>query len=564
MKSLTTKFLIPTLLLLAVLSTVIMWRNYTEIYSQITTQKKVQLKNMVDYTYGILESYNQKVVDGKMSLADAQSSAYSLIKGLRYGNDGYVFLIDMNGNVVADPELKTGQNVLNLHDQNGVYFIKNMIDISKNSGQGYTGYHFPKPPKNNVVLKESYVKFFKPWNIFIGTGVYFDDVYAAAMASFEKEIVIFAVMIGLFIVVLLIVGMTISKKIKGFYLSTEKLADGDLTVKFDAKGHDEIAAMANEFNLMTGNLNGMASKVELSSKKVNDSSGDLLAIAEETNTSFEKLTKRVDEIDDSTAKASEAIKEITIGVDEFAQSAQNVALSTQELSADAQSATDAVKLGENSILEVVSNMDDVTKQSEKTAEIVGEVTKNAKNVSEIVDTISGIAEQTNLLALNAAIEAARAGESGKGFAVVADEIRKLAEASQTATKRISEILNEIKHGTDLASNATRVVVENVEGTSKNVREVSKRFSEITKKINGVLDMAQNIAANAEEQGASTQEIAASMENTSKTVLEISEQIREMVKEIEGQKEENIRLMKAGNDLKELSEELESTIKKFKL
>jgi methyl-accepting chemotaxis protein len=51
------------------------------------------------------------------------------------------------------------------------------------------------------------------------------------------------------------------------------------------------------------------------------------------------------------------------------------------------------------------------------------------------------------MALNTAIEAARAGEQGRGFAVVAEEVRKLAEQSQEAAKKIAGLIGEIQGDT---------------------------------------------------------------------------------------------------------------------
>nr|WP_091746044.1 methyl-accepting chemotaxis protein [Propionispora vibrioides] len=85
----------------------------------------------------------------------------------------------------------------------------------------------------------------------------------------------------------------------------------------------------------------------------------------------------------------------------------------------------------NSKVEVLSNS-------------VNEAKKHINNTHEVIGFINKVSQQTNLLGLNAAIEAARAGEQGRGFAVVAQEVRKLAEDSVEATKKINSILGNIE------------------------------------------------------------------------------------------------------------------------
>lgn len=131
---------------------------------------------------------------------------------------------------------------------------------------------------------------------------------------------------------------------------------------------------------------------------------------------------------------NEIIGTLSSGIDtkdnlELITNVENLATSTQHASDSvdqvAKSATELAEAGQQAI---------------KAAQALAE--KN-KNTTEILEFIKNIAAQTNLLGLNAAIEAARAGEHGRGFAVVAEEVRKLADQSQEAVKKIQNILQEM-------------------------------------------------------------------------------------------------------------------------
>lgn len=106
---------------------------------------------------------------------------------------------------------------------------------------------------------------------------------------------------------------------------------------------------------------------------------------------------------------------------------------------------------------------DLNAKVELLTESVGQAKVHINNTHEVIGYINKVSQQTNLLGLNAAIEAARAGEMGRGFAVVASEVRKLAEDSVEATKKINEILQNIESSMQVIVGAieqTAVVAKN--------------------------------------------------------------------------------------------------------
>ncbi len=127
----------------------------------------------------------------------------------------------------------------------------------------------------------------------------------------------------------------------------------------------------------------------------------------------------------------------------------------------------------------------------------------AEQIGAVVKLISEVAAQTNLLALNATIEAARAGEAGKGFAVVATEVKALA-------RKTSDVAGDIQ-----------VRVQQISSASGQSVEVLTKIGGAVREIN---EVNAGMAAAAEEQEATLQEVARSLSEASAGVNSVASSV----------------------------------------
>ena len=132
-----------------------------------------------------------------------------------------------------------------------------------------------------------------------------------------------------------------------------------------------------------------------------------------------------------------------------------------------------------------------------------------------------ISTQTNLLALNASIEAARAGEAGKGFAVVANNVRELAADTNTASTKITNIINELNEDVQKAMFSIDDTVTTVDKQNEMIESVGESFTSINNNVSEMINRFAHIDEGMQSIAASTSEINDSISTLSATSQEVA-------------------------------------------
>ncbi len=92
---------------------------------------------------------------------------------------GYFFATGLDGieHLSSDKPEVEELNILDHRDADGRFIIREMIELIHNNGEGFIEYRWSKPGQTGSAFnKTAFIKLFKPFNWFIGTGLYQDDL----------------------------------------------------------------------------------------------------------------------------------------------------------------------------------------------------------------------------------------------------------------------------------------------------------------------------------------------------------------------------------------------------
>ncbi|MGC6176237.1 methyl-accepting chemotaxis protein [Lacrimispora sp. 38-1] len=273
-----------------------------------------------------------------------------------------------------------------------------------------------------------------------------------------------------------------------------------------------------------GNFN-----VDFSSEFIGDFKNiesSLHCFTEKISRSFEEINEAANQVSDGSSQISESARYLAVGAENQAGIAGRLSESVTRITEQIGENAELTKEIQMEMERITQNISTENQNMQEMVSAMSTIKKTSEEISKMIVTIDDIAMQTNLLALNASIEAARAGEAGKGFAVVAGQVSLLASQSKDAAKNSSDLieasLKAVEEGTVIADRAAG----NLNGVAKESSQIMDKVRSIAKASKDQADSARMIengigqismevdksAASAEENSASSEELAGQAQN----------------------------------------------------
>jgi len=567
--------------------------------SALLTERKALLESIDQVALSILQEKWNAVSIGLLTEKKAKSEALEELASVRYGDNGYLWVNDLNQVVLMHP-LKAelvGKDVTDMKDPDGKALWVEFVKVAKAQKRGFVEYRWPKPNVELPVRKLSHVALFEPWGWVIGNGVYIDDLDQKLWSNAKTDIVIASIGALSLLCAAYMIIRSVIRPIKRLRAAMNKIAQEDFAAEvIDTVRSDEVGEMARSLVSLRDSINDrvrlrvaafeeqrhLIDAEKAKTESVRQQHAEHLAIVlrelgaglsrlaqcnirvtidqpfpqafeplrKDFNNSIATFQSTLEMVLAKTGRIGENSSAMRESADNLSRRTEQQAAALEQIAAALGQTASTVNTSYEKTTEtrsLVRNTSACTSDSmtivEHAIEAMTRIKASSESIGLIIDVIDQIAFQTNLLALNAGVEAARAGEAGKGFAVVAQEVRELAQRSAAAAKQINQLVQQSR--IDVAD-GVRLVGE----TRSALTSINGYVSDINIRVDAITDAANeqtaglneiNSAVNAVDQ--MTQQNASMVEETtaiSHALADDTAHLEELVKRFKLNRRKTIR------------------------
>ncbi|MEZ9010585.1 methyl-accepting chemotaxis protein [Vibrio sp. F13] len=451
---------------------------------------KARVTELFKSAYSILTEFEKMAIDGTLEEEQAKQLATRLLRNNIYKDNEYVYVADENMTFIAtplDPQLHgTSFNDFKDGDGNSVGQLIQRV-LGNRTGEIIEYTWTQKLPDGTIEEKLSIAEKTPHWGWVVGTGIGFNEVNARFWSTAQWQLFLCVVIAGLILASLIVsikrMLALLGGEPKDVREAVQAVAQGRIQTSFETQAID--GSIYHAVQQMSKSLAELVSNLDAS----------MLALRGE----LQRVEDRAGSIGQLTDTQQQSTEMIATAMTEMASSANNVAASASDTARNTDEADKQSQHTQQLIHNTVDNIQGLAGQLGTASEAVANLDNDVNNIAKVLDVIGDIAEQTNLLALNAAIEAARAGEQGRGFAVVADEVRNLAGRTQSSTKEIQLMINNLQEGSRNAIQTMEVCAATSESTVTESQNASEALQQIVVALESISSMSHQIATAAAEQ-----------------------------------------------------------------
>ncbi|WP_102313573.1 methyl-accepting chemotaxis protein [Vibrio cyclitrophicus] len=451
---------------------------------------KARVTELFKSAYSILTEVEKMAIDGTLEEKQAKQLATRLLRNNIYKDNEYVYVADENMTFVAtplDPQLHgTSFNDFKDGDGNSVGQLIQRV-LGNRTGQIIEYTWTQKLPDGTIEDKLSIAEKTPHWGWVVGTGIGFNEVNARFWSTAQWQLFLCVVIAGLILSSLIVsikrMLALLGGEPKDVREAVQAVAEGCIQTSFETQAingsiYHAVQQMSKSLAELVSNLDASMLALRAELQRVEDRAGSIAQLTETQQQSTEMIATAMTEMASSANNVADSASDTARNTDEADKQSQH----TQQL-----------------IHNTVDNIQGLAGQLNTASEAVANLDSDVNNIVKVLDVIGDIAEQTNLLALNAAIEAARAGEQGRGFAVVADEVRNLAGRTQSSTKEIQLMINNLQEGSRNAIQTMEVCATTSESTVTESQSASEALQQIVIALESISSMSHQIATAAAEQ-----------------------------------------------------------------